>query len=257
MSSIDIFISYARTDLQRVLHIYQSLKKEGYKPWLDIEEVLPGQDWEMAIERAIENATFFMACLSQKSVNKFGVVQKELNLALKMLDMQPEGRLYLIPVRLEECEVPGRFSKLQWCDIFKKDGTANLLSAISEGIKQRGMACLAAKINKGPDKGSCFRIFSNLITVGRASSCDIVLGDMKVSALHAKIELRGDRLLYSHLSENNPSIIENAQGSIKLTATGKRYFNLNSGDVIKIGNSDFTVDLIGREIMKNIRSTEV
>jgi hypothetical protein len=49
---------------------------------MDIHDLLPGQDWHFVIVKMIEDATFFVACLSKNSVNKRGVIQEEIKKAL-------------------------------------------------------------------------------------------------------------------------------------------------------------------------------
>jgi hypothetical protein len=72
--------------------------------------------------------------VSKASVTKAGYVQKELRKALDVADEQPEGVAYLIPVRLEECEVPERLSQWQWVDLFKTDGYERLLRGLRAGL---------------------------------------------------------------------------------------------------------------------------
>jgi hypothetical protein len=103
-----IFLCYAKEDKPRVKELYHQPKAAGYHPWLDEEDLLPGQDWELEVRHAIRGSDFFLACLSEKSVDKRGYVQKELKLGLDELDRMPEGNIYLIPVRLERCQVPER-----------------------------------------------------------------------------------------------------------------------------------------------------
>ncbi len=58
-------------------------------------------------------------------------------MALDILDEQPEGAIYLIPVRLEECPVPERLSKRQWVDLFAPEGFEGLVKAIQAEITRR------------------------------------------------------------------------------------------------------------------------
>jgi len=44
-------------------------------------------------------------------------VQKEIKLVLDKLDEKPEGTIYIIPIRIEKCDVPNRLSKLQWLEM--------------------------------------------------------------------------------------------------------------------------------------------
>lgn len=112
-----IFLCYAKEDYKRVEQIYEKLRERGHKPWMDKKDLLPGQDWEFEINRAIKLADFFVACMSKFSVAKKGFVQKEVRFALDVLGEIPPGQIFLIPLRLEPCEVPPTLSFLHWLDL--------------------------------------------------------------------------------------------------------------------------------------------
>jgi CheY-like chemotaxis protein len=136
---VKIFICYAKEDLNKANAIYNRLIQLKFNPWIDNRKLVPGQDWELEIEKAIDACNFFLACLSSHSVTKEGYVQKELKKGLEILDRHPEGRIYLIPLRLDDCKVPKRFERIQWCDLFKTDGMVNLLRSIVVGCEQQGI----------------------------------------------------------------------------------------------------------------------
>lgn len=71
-----------------------------------------------------------MIFFSKISVAKRGYVQKEFKLALEVLDEIPEGQIFLIPVRLDNCQVPDRFHNLHYCDLFEEDGFEQIVKAI-------------------------------------------------------------------------------------------------------------------------------
>jgi TIR domain len=81
-AATQIFLSYAHADKDQVGGIYGALSNEGYKPWMDVRDILPGEDWALAIRRAIRGSDFFLAFLSQNSVNRRGWIQKEIKVAL-------------------------------------------------------------------------------------------------------------------------------------------------------------------------------
>ena len=114
-----IFIAYVGEDLRAVRRLYRNLKDCGYHPWLDKENLLPGQNWPRAIERAIEVSDFFLACFSKRSVSKRGVFQSELRYALDCAQRMPFDDIFFIPVRLDDCSLPDRISRrLQNVDLF-------------------------------------------------------------------------------------------------------------------------------------------
>jgi len=100
--------------------LYQKLRAEPWiQPWLDEEELYPGQDWNMEIEKAVESADAIIVCLTKGSITKEGYIQRELRTVLDFADYKPEGTLYIIPVRLEECELPRSLRKWQYADYFE------------------------------------------------------------------------------------------------------------------------------------------
>ena len=129
-----VFISYARADLQSALEIYDVLRRGGANPWMDVRHLVPGQDWELEIRNAVEEADFFVACLSKKSVSKRGDVQKELKIALSVLDQMPERAVFIIPVRLEECPVPRSLAARQRLDWSSPDAPERLLAAVGVAL---------------------------------------------------------------------------------------------------------------------------
>ena len=101
-----IFLAHAREDKPQVRKLYADLKARGFDPWLDEIDLLPGQIWKIEIPKAIRQAGVFLACLSSRSVGKVGYVQNEFRLALSALGERPSGTIFLIPVRLDDCDVP-------------------------------------------------------------------------------------------------------------------------------------------------------
>ena len=115
-----VFLCHSSNDKPTVRELYQKLRAEAWiEPWLDEEELYPGQDWNMEIEKAVEAADAIIVCLSKGSITKEGYVQRELRTVLDFADYKPEGTLYIIPVRLEECEPPRRLRAWQYADYFE------------------------------------------------------------------------------------------------------------------------------------------
>jgi TIR domain len=114
-----VFISYAREDAEIARRIYRDLRALGARPWLDTEDLLPGQKWSQEVGKAIRASDFFLALLSNTALGKRGYIQKELREALSVLDEIPEGSIYLLPVRLDECRPDNpKMEELHWVDLF-------------------------------------------------------------------------------------------------------------------------------------------
>jgi len=90
-----------------VRELYQKLHAETWiEPWLDKAKILPGQDWRMVIEKAVEDSDVVIVCLSGQSVSKEGFVQREIKYAYDIALEKPEETIFLIPLRLDDCAVP-------------------------------------------------------------------------------------------------------------------------------------------------------
>ncbi|HTP09936.1 MAG TPA: SUMF1/EgtB/PvdO family nonheme iron enzyme, partial [Anaerolineae bacterium] len=125
-----VFLCHSSSDKPAVRELYQRLRADGFEPWLDEEDLLPGQDWQREIPHAVRNSDVVIVCLSKGSINKAGYVQKEIKFALDVADEQPEATIFLIPLKLEECDVPERLSRWQWVNYFDPNGYARLLKAL-------------------------------------------------------------------------------------------------------------------------------
>ncbi|MBI3165824.1 MAG: SUMF1/EgtB/PvdO family nonheme iron enzyme [Chloroflexi bacterium] len=132
-----VFLCHASQDKPAVWRLHRYLTQHGVKPWLDQEDLLPGEDWEVEIPNAIYSSDVILVCLSKNSVNKEGMVQKEISFALDKALEKP-GKIFIIPVKLEECDVPNRLSRYQWVDYFRPDGRKRLLMSLNKRVTELG-----------------------------------------------------------------------------------------------------------------------
>ncbi|MCB0100741.1 MAG: SUMF1/EgtB/PvdO family nonheme iron enzyme [Anaerolineales bacterium] len=131
-----VFLCHSSNDKPAVRELYQKLRAESWiQPWLDEEELFPGMDWNLEIEKAIEATDVILVCLSNNSITKEGYVQREIRIALDYADYKPEGTLFIIPVRLEECTPPKRLARWQYADYF-------------EGSRERGFERLRTSLER-------------------------------------------------------------------------------------------------------------
>jgi uncharacterized coiled-coil protein SlyX len=127
-----VFISYSRIDPDRSVanEIHKYLCELECTPWMDVYDLIPGQDWELEIPKHIRNSDFFIVCLSDSSVSKAGFMQKELKEANSVLAELPEGRIFIIPIRLDNCAIPDSLRKKHWLDWSTPNAKELLLRAI-------------------------------------------------------------------------------------------------------------------------------
>jgi cold shock CspA family protein len=99
-----IFINYAREDKGFADKLYTDLQLAGEAPWMDSMDLILGQPWDATIRKAISDSSYFITLLSSRSVGKKGYVQKEIRHALDIAEEYPEDQIWIMPLRIDECE---------------------------------------------------------------------------------------------------------------------------------------------------------
>jgi hypothetical protein len=127
-----VFISYASEDFEIANKLFTFLEESGLDPWLDKKKILPGQNWEEQIIRALKSADFIIILLSTNSVTKRGYVQKEFRRAIDFFEEKLDSDIYIIPFKLDNCVVPEKFGKLQWVDFGDADCYQKLALSLNE-----------------------------------------------------------------------------------------------------------------------------
>lgn len=127
---LTVFLCHARGDKVKAREMYDTLRRCQIQPWLDVEDLLPGQDWQSEIPSALARSDSIIILLSKGSVTKEGFFQKEIKFALDRALEMPEGRIFLIPARLQDCNVPPSLQRYQWVDLFEKEGQERLLRSL-------------------------------------------------------------------------------------------------------------------------------
>ncbi|CCQ55502.1 AAA-like domain-containing protein [Crocosphaera watsonii] len=133
-----IFIAHASEDKPLVRELYGKLLEAGYNPWLDEEDLLPGQNWREEIPKALKNSDLFIACLSSTSISKRGYIQREFKMAMEVWAELPPGEIYIIHLKLDDCKIPElkqseyglNLKNLQWLDYWKPNSFDKLVKAI-------------------------------------------------------------------------------------------------------------------------------
>lgn len=124
-----IFISHASEDNPTAKRLTKRLYEDGFDPWLDLERLLPGQDWNLEIEKAMRESGAILLCFSEESVSKESYIQKEYKRAMRIQEEKPEGTIFVIPVRLDKCEIPFYLREIQWVEY--PNGYDRLVAALN------------------------------------------------------------------------------------------------------------------------------
>ncbi|MFZ5880065.1 MAG: SUMF1/EgtB/PvdO family nonheme iron enzyme [Chloroflexota bacterium] len=127
-----VFLCHATEDRSAARELYEKLAAEVWiQPWMDTEDLLPGQDFDVEIYKALRDSDSILICLSQTSVAKEGYLNKEIRRALDVAREKPEGAIYIIPVKFDECTPAfAELKKLQWLDYFAPKAHEKLLKSL-------------------------------------------------------------------------------------------------------------------------------
>jgi hypothetical protein len=135
---VELFISYAHADEDRVRRLVEILRAAGHKPWFD-EWLLPGQDWQEALTDAIRDCDALLYALTRKSVRS-EYCQWEFGTAVEM------GRP-IIPVLFEEkAALPGLLSRYQYADFTRDPETDSMGFALSVARLIGGLSKIGVRI---------------------------------------------------------------------------------------------------------------
>jgi hypothetical protein len=128
----NVFLCYSHRDQTIVHDLWSRLKKDGVDVWLDRENLLPGQDWQKTIWKTIRKSDVLIVCLSRNFSKPGGYRHEELRLAFERADLLADGEIFIIPVNLEECEMPRSLRHLHRVDLYKRGGYKKLLLVLKE-----------------------------------------------------------------------------------------------------------------------------
>lgn len=138
------FLSYVSENSDDIDRLCSILDAAKIPYWRDRTALGPGDMWRSKIRDAIKSDSLaFVVCFSTESANKAKSYQnEELTLAIEEFRMRPPGRTYLIPVRLDDCEIPAwelgagqMLADINYIDLFGDKYTENAVKLV-EAIKQ-------------------------------------------------------------------------------------------------------------------------
>lgn len=203
------FLSYCRDDKALVRTLRHELMQGGLTIWWD-DDILPGQDWKHEIRKAMKAAYAVVACLSQNlSTRDQSGVYPELRDAVGVLRTMKPGEVFVIPVRLCECDVPSieidgtrTLDSIQHLDLFPVSERAAQLERLLKVLREK------AGLNG-----------SNGLVASKKKSHVIVTLDVEYDTFDRKSEntLRLGLARFLDIDESDISIVAVKEGSVKVT----------------------------------------
>lgn len=134
-----VFISYADEDAKFAERLYNDFKNVGLVPWQRKEDIKPGQKRKIVITKAIKSSRYFIPLFSSNSIKNIGFIQKEFKYAIDYADSFPESEIYIIPARLDTCQIPyEKLEETQYVDLFPdwNKGVSQMLASMEIEIDE-------------------------------------------------------------------------------------------------------------------------
>lgn len=141
-----LFISYATPDRERVLPYHDWLQAEGYETWIDCNQLLPGQNWDLEINRAIDRATLILAFVSENTIARRGYVQRELKIAIDRLRDRLSDDIYIIPILLDDVAIPDELKRIQAISSSEPNCRPKIAAALQLQLERLGHAVHKAQV---------------------------------------------------------------------------------------------------------------
>jgi hypothetical protein len=137
-----VFLSYCRDNAAEVARLRDDLVAAGLTVWWD-QQIRPGEDWKLEIRTAMKNSSAVVLCLSQEAQQRVTTgIYPEASDAIEIYRMHRPGEVFLIPVRLNECEIPSvaidavrYLDNLQYVDLFPDAQRPNGMARLIAGLK--------------------------------------------------------------------------------------------------------------------------
>ena len=128
------FISYSRVKKNFALKLARELKAAGFPIWLDQLDIPAGARWDDEIEKALRECGIFLIILTPASIASENA-KDEIGYAID------HGKR-ILPVLLEECEIPLRLRRFQYVDFTSMNydqGVNTAKELLSKLVKEQSL----------------------------------------------------------------------------------------------------------------------
>jgi hypothetical protein len=189
--NLKVFVCHASENLTTAKELVDRLKSDGFEPWLDSEKILPGMTWDLEIQKTMRSSDAVIVCFSKVSIEKEGYIQKEIKFAAEIQKEKPEGTIFLIPMQLEECEIPYSLKDVQWGRYFEADGYERIVKALNQRASQLQRKVAKQKSSNLSFENQVFQLedwLSPLLVQQVDGSQSLITGQSLISALNDSLK---------------------------------------------------------------------
>jgi nucleoside phosphorylase len=155
---LKVYLCHARENQPIVKALYDRLVRAGYEPWMDSELLLPGMNDDLETRKALRASDVVIVCLSKISVAQEGRIQTEFKIAQDILAEKPSDTIFLIPLRLDDVDIPFELRDIHWGDYTSPNGFEMLVGSLNRRAEQlkreKGKVAPAVARNLSADTAS-------------------------------------------------------------------------------------------------------
>lgn len=228
--SISIFLSYAHEDVQECDKLFDFFSQLRLPVFRDSDGLYGSENWEEEILDKARASTFFVFLASSRSINKPGMLQKELEIARRKLESEDEFRFFTI--RIDDSPLK------EWMNVWQYERFVDdrlwdkLAHALNNHIEAKSAAIYAA--------GSGVFVNRNPLRVTYDTDCCNYEYDLPsitiIGQRHLSAEI--NQLIYGRISE----LILRMRGWVEADKRGE--FSHGSQIVIELIDADVSSDFV-------------
>lgn len=131
-----VFMSHSSCDKSMVATVALDLKERGISSWIDKFDILPGESIASKTEEGLEKCDLVLLFLSKAAIES-NWIKTELESTL--WDEINSAEVKIIPIKLEECEIPKLLRPRKYVDFSKdySEGLNELVAAIKGHMNRK------------------------------------------------------------------------------------------------------------------------
>ena len=131
-----VFLCHTTQDKPIIRQLSERLEAEGWiDPWVDEEKLVPGMDWNAEVEKAVSNSDAIIVCLSKHALPENKYIQRELKFVVDHALEKAHHPIFMIPIRLDDCEIPRHVQSWQYFDFSVYDGRRQAYNRLIKSLE--------------------------------------------------------------------------------------------------------------------------
>ena len=181
----DLFVSYSHNDKAFAKRLCTDIKKRGASVWIDTDELKIGDSLIERIHEGLKSSLFFAVLISRSSVDSRWV-RHELKTAIT--EEIKSGTTKVLPIVIEECEIPGFLSDKVYADMRDDESYQENIELILERITGISRAGLGSETDtwssalKGLSIERCFEKLAPSITESIVKQVEMLTFEQRTQA---------------------------------------------------------------------------